>query len=118
VARRSRPRRLNSPSSRKAFEERYGKTHGDRVWGATMEKVAAEQAADSPRRVKIERVRGHWSTSPKGRRFRVRGHPERIRASSWHRPHMHAKGEHPGACSGACRQGKVAHPGFDRRRRR
>ena len=89
---------------RKDFEARYGKAHGDAVYGATVGKVAREQAAASPSGVKIEHVRGHMSFSSTGAPEKVRPHTARIVVS-----HPHSRGEHKGPCSRDCRAGKVGH---------
>jgi len=99
-----RPRHLNTSASRREFEERYGKEHGDLVWRETIGKVAREQAAKSPSGVKVERIPGHVSISDRGTRFRVRPHEARIVA------HKHSRGEHAGRCSAACRRGEIGHP--------
>lgn len=99
-----RSRRLNSEASKKAFEQRYGKEHGDLVWGETIGKVAREQAAKSPSGVKTEKIPGHVSFSKSGKRERVQAHEAHIRA------HVHPRGEHEGPCSKECRRGLVAHP--------
>ncbi|MGI0151950.1 MAG: hypothetical protein ACREC5_08450 [Thermoplasmata archaeon] len=98
-----RPRHLDSDAARREFEARYGKEHGDLVWRETLGKVAREQAAESPRGVKIEKIPGHVSTSDRGTKFRVRSHEARVIA------HPHSHGEHSGPCSTACRRGDVAH---------
>ncbi|MDE1822064.1 MAG: hypothetical protein KGI98_14585 [Euryarchaeota archaeon] len=96
---------------RKDFEARYGKKHGDAVYGATVGKVAREQAAASPSGVKIEHVRGHMSFSSAGAPERVRPHTARIVVS-----HPHSRGEHKGPCSRDCRAGKVGHTHLRSRR--
>ena len=62
-----RPKHLNSEESRKEFEDRYGKEHGDLVWGETMGKVAREQAAKSPSGVKVEDIPALVSISDRGK---------------------------------------------------
>ena len=111
-----RPRHLNSESSRRDFERRYGKEHGDLVWGETMGKVAREQAEHNPGHVKVEEIPGHISFSSGGRREVVRAHEARVYAH----PHSRSSCPHPGPCSRACRRGQVAHEhrGRGRRRRR
>lgn len=99
-----RSKHLNSAASKRAFEERYGKEHGDLVWGETMGKVAREQAAKEPSGVKPEKIPGHVSFSKAGKREWVRPHEAHVRA------HPHPRGEHEGPCSKECRRGLVAHP--------
>jgi len=68
---------LYSEESKRKFEEEYGKDKGDRVFGATVGKVASEQARNRGRD-KVERVEAHESTSPRGRRFRVQAHEAHV----------------------------------------
>ncbi|MCI4317670.1 MAG: hypothetical protein L3J96_03960, partial [Thermoplasmata archaeon] len=76
----ARRRRLYSPGSQREFERRYeaegySKERADRIYGATVGKVAAEQAALRPGGVKVEQVKGPIAYSDRGTRFRVRPHP-------------------------------------------
>lgn len=97
------PEHLNSEASKRKFEEEYGKEHGDEVFGATVGKVAREQAAENPTKTKTEHVPGHFSFSSKGKRFRVRPHPATIHAEP------HTRGHHGGPCGSACRRGETMH---------
>ncbi len=101
-----RPRHLSSDAEREEFERRYGKEHGDRVWGATLAKVAEEQAARSPSGVKVEEIPGHVAYSDRGRRYEVRPHEARFHAH----PHSRGSRDHDGPCSRDCRAGRVPHP--------
>lgn len=106
----ARRRRLYSPESRQEFERRYeaegySKERADRIFGASVGKVAAEQAAESPGGVKVERVEGHTAYSDRGTRFQVRPHTASVRAHA----HPHGRGHHGGTCDGDCRRGRVAH---------
>jgi hypothetical protein len=92
------------------FERRYP-GRGARVYGATIQKVAEERAAQRPGGELREYVRPTTATSKRGRRFRRRGHYVEIVA------HPHGKGEHAGRCTRACRRGLVGHPHRRRRRR-
>lgn len=94
---------LNSEESKREFEKRYGKERGDRIWGETMNKVAHEQAANSPSGVKRETIPGHISFSSRGSRERVRGHYAYVHAAP------HSRGHHAGPCDGSCRAGMRAH---------
>lgn len=100
---RSRPRHLNSEASRREFEKRYGKEHGDLVWRETIGKVAREQAAMSPSGTKVEHVPGHISFSSRGKPYRVRPHAAYVDA------HPHSYGHHAGRCDPACRRGVRPH---------
>lgn len=103
---------LNSEEAKREFERRYGKEHGDLVWGETMGKVAREQAERSPSGVKVEHIPSHISFSKTGKREVVEAHEARIYA------HPHSRGEHAGRCTAACRRGSVAHRHVRGRRRR
>lgn len=106
----ARRRRLYSPESRQEFERRYeaegySKERADRIFGATVGKVATEQAAERPGGIKVEQVKGHVAYSDRSTRFRVRPHSARIHAHA----HPHARGHHRGTCDGECRSGRRAH---------
>lgn len=98
-----RRKHLNSEESKREFERRYGKEHGDLVWGETMGKVAREQAARNPSGVKVEHVPSHISFSKTGKREVVRGHDAYIQT------HPHSRGHHGGRCDGNCRRGIRPH---------
>lgn len=95
-------RKLYSPATERAFKKRYGR-RGEEVYGRVIYKVASEQAAKSPRGVKVEHVRGHTATNAAGTTYRVEAHEVRIHAES------HGRGHHRGRCTAACRHGIVAH---------
>lgn len=112
-----RRRKLYSDASKRDFErhyenEGYSKERADRIYGATVGKVAAEQAAERPGGVKVEEVRGHVAYSDRGTRFRVRPHTARVHAHA----HPHSRGHHRGACDGECRRAHHAHAHTGRRR--
>ncbi len=92
----------------KAFEERYGKAKGQRVYGATVGKVKREQLEREGKSVGREHVKGHVAFSKKGNLYHVRGHYSVIHT------HKHGKGDHPGRCGPLCRRGLVEH-GHDRK---
>lgn len=94
---------LYSEASKREFEERYGKEHGDLVWQETIGKVAREQAAQQPGGVKVEHIPGHVSFSSSGKRERARPYDAYVHA----RPHSY--GHHAGRCDGACRRGVRPH---------
>jgi len=105
-----RRRKLNSKSSKREFERRYeaegySKERADRIYGATVGKVAEEQAAERPGGVKVEQVKGHIAYSDRGTRYRVRPHAARVHSH----PHPHPRGHHGGTCDGECRRGRRAH---------
>jgi hypothetical protein len=83
------------------FEERYGREHGKEVYGATVGKVAREQAAERGGE-KVEEIPTHYSER-NGKRFEVRAHEAVVVA------HPHSRGEHSGRCSAACRRGEIGH---------
>jgi hypothetical protein len=106
-----RRRKLNSESSKQEFERRYeaegySKERADRIYGATVEKVAEEQAEHEPSGIKVEHVKGHIAFSDRGRRYRVRPHQARVRAHA----QSHSRGHHRGLCDAACRRGQRSHP--------
>lgn len=112
-----RRRKLNSESSKREFERRYEgegytKERADRIYGATVEKVAEEQAGHEPGGVKVEHVRGHIAYSDRGRRYRVRTHEARVRAHA----QSHSRGHHGGLCDAACRRGRRSHSHGEARR--
>lgn len=78
---RRRAKHLYSEASKEDFERRYGKEHGDLVYGETIGKVSREQAAVRPMGVKVEHVRGHIALSDRGARFRVRSHDAYVHAA-------------------------------------
>lgn len=94
---------LYSEETKRDFERRYGKEHGDEVWRETIGKTAAEQAASSPGGVKREHVPGHISFSKSGTPFRVRPHDAYVHAMP------HSYGHHGGKCGPECRRGIVPH---------
>jgi len=83
------------------FEDRYGKTRGKEAYGATVGKVAREQAAERGGE-KVEDVRAHYAERD-GKRYEVRAHEAVVLA------HPHSRGEHSGRCSAACRRGEIGH---------
>lgn len=91
------------------FERRYGGGRSEtgesprEIYGATVGKVAREQAAHEPGGVKVEHVPGHISFSREGDREWVRSHEAFVHA------HPHPHGHHGGRCDGACRKGVRAH---------
>lgn len=112
----ARRRKLYSDASKREFERRYeaegySKERADRIYGATVRKVAEEQAAKRPGEVKVEQVRGHIAYSDRGTRFRVRPHPARVHAHA----HPHSPGHHGGTCESECRRGRRGHTHGGRR---
>jgi hypothetical protein len=102
-----RRRKLDSESSKQEFERRYeaegySKERADRIYGATVGKVAEEQAEHEPGGVKVEQVKGHIAFSDRGRRYRVRPHKAQVRAHAQH----HGRGHHRGLCDAACHRGR------------
>ncbi|MHB8351125.1 MAG: hypothetical protein ACYDFT_00275 [Thermoplasmata archaeon] len=100
---------LYSEDSEKSFEARYGKKHGDDVWGETMGKVAREQAAHHPSGTKVEEVKGHIAFSDMGNEYHVRPHVAKIHAEP------HSAGHHGGPCNTSCRRGERMHTHHRRR---
>jgi hypothetical protein len=88
---------------RRAFERRYGKARGDRVYGATIGKVARERAARRPSGTVVEEVKGHVSFSASGAPEWVSRHEARVHA------HPHGSRHHAGRCGPSCRRGNVTH---------
>ncbi len=85
------------------FQRRYGDERGREIYGATVGKVAREQAGDRPSGVKIEHVKGHISFSREGRPEHVAPHLAYVHAVP------HSYGHHGGRCDGACRRGARPH---------
>lgn len=113
----SRRRKLYSDASKREFERRYenegySKERADRIYGATVGKIAAEQAAERPVGAKVEEVRGHIAYSDRGTRFRVQPHTARVHAHA----HPHSRGHHSGTCDVECRRAHHAHTHSRRRR--
>jgi hypothetical protein len=106
-----------SPEARerveKEFVERYGPEKGPEVYGATVGKVRAEQAAEGERGRRVW-IRPHKAVSDEGTAFRVEGHWQDVPRLAHDPTHSHGPGHHAG-----CRRGgRCFHTHRTRRRPR
>lgn len=89
-------------SEERKFEKEYGPEKGKHVYGATVGKVAREQAAKNGG-VKREEVPGHIAISDRGTPYHVKGHYYYVHSVP------HSRGHHSGPCDGPCRRGQRPH---------